>query len=159
MVARAETQNSFAAHSGYGPISSIPPCRSTRNFTEEANAHNCWNILAEQHVDWQQRSRNTWSFQKASFERAIQECGQPTRDEIHVAIARSTEMSRAEMRKRMGALENQAEQTWTSHQITSLSEMNGVASIALENLRRSLLSEATAERQKHQKQSHGQKFN
>ena len=63
------------------------------------------------------------------------------------------------MRKRMGALENQAEQTWTSHQITLLSEMNSVASNALENKRRSLLSEATAELQKHERQSHCQKFN
>ena len=129
VVAWADTQNSFAAQGDHGPISSIPPCRGTRNFTEEANALNCWNILAEQHVHWQQRSRNTLNFPQASFERAVQECEQATRDEVHVAVAQSTERPDAEMRKRMGALENQAEQTCTSHQITSSSEMNGVASI------------------------------
>ena len=54
----------------------------------------------------------------------------------------------------MGALENQAEQTWTSHQATLLNEMNDVAGDALENQRRSLLNEATAELQRHQGKSH-----
>ena len=43
--------------------------------------------------------------------------------------------------------EDQAEQTWTSHQDMSLDERNSVASDALENQRRSLLNEATAEHQ------------
>ena len=47
-------------------------------------------------------------------------------DEVHVAVAQATEMSGAEMRGKMGALEHQAEQTWTSHQVT-LVEMNSVA--------------------------------
>ena len=34
-----------------------------------------------------------------------------------------TKMSRAENAGRMGALENQAEQTWTTHQVTSLNEL------------------------------------
>ena len=54
------------------------------------------------------------------------------------------------MRERMGALENQAEQNWTSHQVTLLFEIGGVAGDALENQRRSLLNEATAELQMHQ---------
>ena len=58
------------------------------------------------------------------------------------------------MRERVGALENQAEQTWTSHQVTLLNEMTSVPSDALENQRRSLLNEATAELQRHQRQSH-----
>ena len=41
-------------------------------------------------------------------------------------------MSGAEMREIIGALESQAEQTWSSHQATSLNEMNGVAGDALE---------------------------
>ena len=56
--------------------------------------------------------------------------------------------------QKMGALENQAEQTWTSHQVVSLNEMHSDASNALENQRRSLLSDATPELQRHQKQSH-----
>ena len=48
----------------------------------------------------------------------------------------------------MGALENQAERTWTCHQEMLLDEMNGAAGDALDNQRRSLLSEATAELQK-----------
>ena len=53
-----------------------------------------------------------------------------------------------------GALENQAEQTWTSHQVTLLNEKNSVVGDALENQRRSLLNEATTELQRHQRQSH-----
>ena len=52
---------------------------------------------------------------------------QAARDEVHVAVAHATEMSRAEMRERLGATENQGKQTWTSHQVTLLSEMSSVA--------------------------------
>ena len=41
-------------------------------------------------------------------------------------------MSRAELRYRMGALEQRAEQSWTSHQVMLLDEMNSVAGDALE---------------------------
>ena len=43
------------------------------------------------------------------------------------------------------------QQTWTSHQVVLLDEMNSVAGDALENQRRSLLSEATAEIERHQR--------
>ena len=46
----------------------------------------------------------------------------------------------------MGALENQAVQAWTPHQVPLLSEMNSVGD-ANGNQRRSLLTEATAELQ------------
>ena len=42
-------------------------------------------------------------------------------------------MSRAEMRERMGALEHRAEQTWASHQVILLDEMNSVAGNARED--------------------------
>ena len=58
------------------------------------------------------------------------------------------------MREIMGAFENQSDQAWTSHQVTLWHEMNRVAGDALENQRRSLLDEATAELQRHQRQSH-----
>ena len=159
VVAWADTQNSFAAQGDHGPISSIPPCRGTRNFTEEANALNCWNILAEQHVHWQQRSRNTLNFPQASFERAVQECEQATRDEVHVAVAQSTECPERKCGEEWVLSKIKQSKPGLSHQITLLSEMNSVASNALENKRRSLLSEATAELQKHERQSHCQKFN
>ena len=75
-------------------------------------------------------------------ERADQEYEHAARDEVHVAVAQATEMSRAGMRTRMGALENQAGD-------------------ALEIQRRSSLHEAKAEIQIHQKQSqeHLQEFN
>ena len=63
-------------------------------------------------------------------------------------------MSGAEMQEMVGALKNQGEQNWTCHQVVQLNEMNSVAGDALENQRRSLLSEATAELQRHQRQSH-----
>ena len=54
----------------------------------------------------------------------------------------------------MSALENQAEQTSTSHQVMSLNEIKSVASDAQKNQRRSLLNEATIELQRHRSQSH-----
>ena len=50
VVAWLDTENQYGAQAGNGPISPIPPLRSTRNFTEEANAYNLRSILAEQHV-------------------------------------------------------------------------------------------------------------
>ena len=67
----------------------------------------------------------------------------------------STEMSGAEMLERTGALENQAEQSWTFHEVTSMNEMNGVASDALAHQRKSLLSEVTTELHRHQRHCHG----
>ena len=52
------------------------------------------------------------------------------------------------MRDSLGALENQEEQTRSSHQVTLLYEMNGVAGDALDLQRGRLLKEATAELQR-----------
>ena len=71
----------------------------------EANAHNHWNILAEQRVYWQEQGRISLKFQQAGFERATQESEQAARDEVNVAVARATEMSRAEMPTGMGAFD------------------------------------------------------
>ena len=51
----------------------------------------------------------------------------------------------------MGAHESRAELTWTSHQVMSLNEMDIVAGDALENQRKSLLNEATTERERGQR--------
>ena len=103
---------------GYASFSSIPPWRSTLNFTEAANAHNYRNILAEQHLYWQEQGRQALNFQQAGFETAAQGNEQAARDEVHAAMAQATEMSRAEMQERMCAPEYQAEQTRTYHQVT-----------------------------------------
>ena len=97
--------------------------------------------------------QNALNLQQAVFERVAQEYEQAARDEVHVAGAQATEMSGAELRRRMGALENQTEQTWTSHRLVSWHEMNSVASDALENQRKSSLSEATAGIQRNSRQS------
>ena len=89
--------------------------------------------------------RRTRCYMIGGFERAAQEYEQEARDEVRVAVTQHTEMSRAEIRESMRALENQAEQTWTSHQNTKLNEMNGVAGEALENQISSLPNDATAE--------------
>ena len=121
------TRNFTEEANAHNRRSSIPPWRSTRNFKEEANAHNRRNIVAEQHVYWQEQGRNALKFQQSVFERATQEFGQAARDEVHASAAQATEMYRAEMWDRMGARENQAEQIRTSHQVTLLNEMNSVA--------------------------------
>ena len=59
VVAWSETQNHCGPQAGYGPISSITPWRSTRNFTEEAIAHNNRQNLAEQHACWPERTADT----------------------------------------------------------------------------------------------------
>ena len=58
------------------------------------------------------------------------------------------EVSIAELLARMGALEQRAAQSWTSHQVNLLDEMNGVAGHALEFQKRLLLSDANAEQVK-----------
>ena len=79
------------------------------------------------------KAENASDFQRAGFERAAQEYEQAARDEVHVAVAQLTKMFRAELRKRMGALQHQAEQTWTSNQVVFfVCEMNSVAGDALD---------------------------
>ena len=107
-VAWSVTENPCGAKAGYGP---------------NQHAHNDLNILAEQHVYWQEQGRHALNFQQAGLERAAQEYEHTARDEVHVAVAQATEIFRAEMREIMGVFENQAEQTWTSHQVTLLNEM------------------------------------
>ena len=69
----------------------------------------------------QEQGRHALNFQQAGFERAAQEYEQAARAEVHVAVAQATEMSGAEMRESVVAVENQAEQTWTSQQVMILS--------------------------------------
>ena len=57
--------DSYAMQPGYGPMSSILPGTGTRNFTEEANAHNYRNILAEQHVYRQEQEQTSFSIKQA----------------------------------------------------------------------------------------------
>ena len=102
VVAWAGTQNLFGAQAGFGPISSIFPWRSTRNFTVEANAHRYRFFYAEQHVDWQEEGRCFLNFEEAGFERAGPESGQVARDEVLVAVAQAVDMSRAEMPEETG---------------------------------------------------------
>ena len=87
------------------------------------------------------------NFQQAGFNITAQEYEQAARDEVHVAVAQATETSRADMLARLGALEQLAEQSWTSHEVMLLDVMNGVAGDALEIQRRNLLSEANSELQ------------
>ena len=73
------------------------------------------------------------NFKQTSCEKAAREY-QDARDEVHAAIAQATEVSEAEIRERMGALEKQAEKTWTCDRVALVSEMSGVAGDALENI-------------------------
>ena len=66
MVAWADTLNSYGAQAACGPISSVPPWRSTRYFTDEATAQNYRNLLAEQHVCWREHGRNALNFSPSS---------------------------------------------------------------------------------------------
>ena len=86
-----------------------------------------------QRVYWQEQGRHVLNLQQARFERATHDYEQAARDEVHAAVAQATERSGAEVRESMGALENEAEQTWTCHQVMFLNEMNSVASVSLEN--------------------------
>ena len=56
--------------------------------------------LAEQHVSLQEQSRHAWKFKHEGFQRAAQEHEQAVRDEVHVAVAHATGMSRAENEER-----------------------------------------------------------
>ena len=103
---------------------------------------------------YQEQGRNALNSQQAGCERAAQDFEEAARDEVHVAVAQATEVSGKEMRETMGALDNQAEQNWISHQVSLRDKTKSVAGDALENQRRSLLYEATAELQRHQRQHH-----
>ena len=59
VVPWAETQKHCGVHAAYGPISSIPPWRTTRNFTNT----NIGMVSAEQHVYEQEQGRHTLNFQ------------------------------------------------------------------------------------------------
>ena len=121
---------------GHALVTLNPPWSSVHNFTEEAHAHNYG------------KGRHALNCQQGSIERAAQEREQAARDEVHVAVARATEMSGAELLARMNALEQRAEQSWTSHQVALLDEANSVAGDALELQRSNLLSEANSGHQK-----------
>ena len=155
MVTRADTQNSYGSRTGYGPISSISSLEKCTKLHRGSNrSQSSAFFWAEQHVYWQEQGRYALNFQQTIFERVAREYEQAARHEVHGTVAQATEMSRAEMRERMGAFENQAEQTWTSHQVTLLNDMKSVASDALENQRSDLLTDATMELQRHQRHSH-----
>ena len=85
-----------------------------QHFTRKANSHVERNLLAEQHVHWREQGKNALDNQQAGLERAAQEYEKEVRHEVHVAVIRVTEMSRAEMLATLGALEPRAEQSWTS---------------------------------------------
>ena len=51
-------------------VMDLPLWRRTRSFTEESNAHNCRNVLAERKVSSQEQGRNVLNIQEAGFERA-----------------------------------------------------------------------------------------
>ena len=72
-VAWTESQNLCEAQAAYGPISSILTWRSTRNFTGKAASHNNRNVLAEQHIKWQQHGRHAFNFKQVGFARAARE--------------------------------------------------------------------------------------
>ena len=79
------------------------------------------------------KGRHALNFQQAGFERAAQEYEQAARDQVHVCSCTCQEqMPREGVRENMCALENQAEQTWTSHQMILLNEMTSVAGDVLE---------------------------
>ena len=87
------------------------PWRCAGNFTGEVDAHSCWKTFAEQPVHWQEQGSHVSKFQHARFERAAQKYDQATRDEVHVGVAETTEISTTKMKRMMGVLGNQEEQT------------------------------------------------
>ena len=161
LLALTENPHPHGAQVVYGSSSSNPSWASTQNFTEEANAHNCRNPLAQQHVYLQRAKQTRFELvQQAGFERAAQKYEQAARGEVHVAVAQAADMAGAEMLAKMGALVQRFEQSWISHQVILLDEMSSVAGDALENQIRSLLSEGNAELPRHvgQRRGHLQEY-
>ena len=100
---------------GFGLVSSIPEevhvtSQMKRSLTKIGKIDRTTNSLS-----WQEQGRHALNSQQAVFETAAQNFEQAIRDELHVAAAKATDMSRAVMRKIMSAVENQAEQTGMSH--------------------------------------------
>ena len=133
-------KNSYGSQAGDGLASSTPPWRSTRNLTEEANAHNYRNTLAEQHVHWQGQDRYAWNPPKGSLRKEqLNDMSKQLVTKFMLQLHKLPTSPERNCGKIRGTLEHQAEQTWTSHRVTLLDEMNSVAGDALENLRRTLL--------------------
>ena len=105
-------RNFHGSQTGYRPLSSMPPSRRTRNFTIKADAHRARQTRFELPT-----SRLLQSSPR------ISSCCSCTSD-------RNVESGNA---GKNGYSRNQAEQTWTSHQVTLLNEMSSVAGDALNN--------------------------
>ena len=130
-VAWTEYQRSYA-QVGDEPISSDPLWRYTKLHSRSTRSQ-FKESVGLQRVYWREQDRNASKFQQAGFHRAAQEYDQAAGDEVLVAVAQAIEMS-AEMRERMGALEHRAKQSWTSHQVFQLDDMNSVAGDAREEI-------------------------
>ena len=127
---------------GYGPIKCVPRWTNTLNFIKEADALNYRNILPEQHVYKQERSRNALYIPQAGFERAARRY-----------MGKQFVMKFVlQPHKPLAYAERKCGQEWvlwtikqSKPEATVLNDMKSVASDALETKRRTLLNEATAQ--------------
>ena len=126
----------------------MPPWRSTRSFTESKRSQLSEHIgratcelAGVRQTRFELPANMPEQLKNIISERLVMK--------FMLQLYKATDMSLADMWERMGAIENQAEQNWTSHQVMLLNKMNSVPSDALENERRILLSEATAELRRH----------
>ena len=92
--------------------------------------------MTEQHVYLREQSRHALNFQRAGFERAAQKYEHTALNEVDAAVARDTDMSRAEMLARLGALEQRAGFLDFSSCLSVGRDENRVASDALETHRK-----------------------
>ena len=91
--------------------------------SQKANAHSYRNILAEQHGEKAGVRQTRFELLANMPEQLKNIISERLVMKFMLQLHKATDMSLAEMWERMGAIENQAEQKWTSHQVTLLNEM------------------------------------
>ena len=111
MVTWTENPNhSGARQVGYGQIVSNPPQSRAQNFSEEANAQTfCGTLWQSNMLTGESKAETLCTFNKLASKKPLKNMSRAACDEVNIAVVRVTEMSRAEMLARMGALEKRAE--------------------------------------------------
>ena len=99
------------------------------------------------HVNWEEQGMHALSFTKQASKEQL-------KNKSEQLVMKLLKLPNCPERKcgKEWALENEAEQTWTSHHVVLLVEMTSVADDTLENHGRSLLSEETTELRRRNRQ-------
>ena len=122
------------------------PGRTTRDITEEANAHNDRNILAEQRVYWKEQGRTRFEPQtKQASNEKVKNASKQLVMKFMLQLHKLPKCLERKCRKQCVLSKINQSKPGLLIKLCFLNEMNCVEGDSLENQRRSLLSEAMTE--------------